>query len=90
MKESETLNQINKFLSDKDNKKYHYNDAETQDYKVSTGSLNLDLALGGGMPSGVHRFTGINEGGKTSCALSIAREFQKQLWQPHKQERSWK
>lgn len=79
MKESETLNQINKFLSDKDNKKYHYNDAKSEDYKVSTGSLNLDLALGGGISSGVHRFTGINEGGKTSCALSIAREFQKQF-----------
>lgn len=71
-----TLGQIKKFLSDKDNKKYHYNDQEALDYKIPTGSLNLDLALDGGMTSGVHRFTGINEGGKTSCALSIAREFQ--------------
>ena len=79
MKESATLDQINKFLTDKQNKDYHYNDCESLDFKIPTGSLNLDLALGGGLPSGVHRFIGINEGGKTSCALSIAREFQKQF-----------
>jgi len=74
---SETLDQINKFLSDKENKKYHYNNFEEDDYKISSGSLNLDLALGGGLPSGAHRFTGVNEGGKTSCALTIAKNFQK-------------
>lgn len=70
------ISQIEKFLSDKDNKKYHYNDYEELDYKVPTGSLNLDLALGGGFPAGVHRFTGINEGGKTSCAMTVAKNFQ--------------
>lgn len=74
--ENKTLNKINSFLKDKDNKKYHYNDFDELDYKISTGSLNLDLALGGGFPAGVHRFTGVNEGGKTSCALSVARNFQ--------------
>ena len=74
--ESKTLLKINSFLKDKDNKKYHYNDFEELDYKISSGSLNLDLALGGGFPAGVHRFTGVNEGGKTSCALSVARHFQ--------------
>jgi RecA/RadA recombinase len=75
-KMSGTLNKIKAFLDDKDNKKFHYNDYEELDYKISTGSLNLDLALGGGFPAGVHRFTGVNEGGKTSCALAVAKRFQ--------------
>lgn len=73
---SGTLNKIQGFLSHKDNKKFHYNDFEELDYKIPTGSLNLDLALGGGFPAGVHRFTGVNEGGKTSCALAVAKRFQ--------------
>ena len=76
-KEVQTTDQISKFLSDKDNKKYHYNFHNAEDYKISSGSLNLDIALGGGLPSGAHRFTGINEGGKTSCAMTFAKNFQK-------------
>ena len=76
-KDIQTTDQIAKFLSDKDNQKYHYNFHESEDYKISSGSLNLDIALGGGLPSGAHRFTGINEGGKTSCAMAFARNFQK-------------
>ena len=53
--------QIKGFLQDKDNKKYHYNDYEELEYKIPSGSLNLDLALGGGLPAGVHRFTGVKE-----------------------------
>jgi RecA/RadA recombinase len=68
--------QISKFLEDKDNKKYHYNHYSAKDYKISSGSLNLDMALGGGLSSGAHRFTGINEGGKSSCALAVAKNFQ--------------
>jgi RecA/RadA recombinase len=74
---SKTLEQINKFLDDKDNKKYHFNHFNEEEYKIPSGSLNLDLALDGGLPSGAHRFTGVNEGGKTSCALSVAKNFQK-------------
>ena len=76
-KEIQTTDQIAKFLSDKDNKKYHYNFFKGEEYKIPSGSLNLDIALGGGLPSGAHRFTGINEGGKTSCAMAFARNFQK-------------
>lgn len=67
---------IEKFLKDKDNSKYHYNNYEELDYKIPTGSLNLDLALNGGFCAGAHRFTGVNEGGKTSCALTVAKNFQ--------------
>ena len=77
VKEIQTTDQIAKFLSDKDNQKYHYNFYQGEDYKIPSGSLNLDIALGGGLPSGAHRFTGINEGGKTSCAMAFARNFQK-------------
>tara|TARA_B100002019_G_scaffold292234_1_gene314760 strand:- start:21887 stop:22984 length:1098 start_codon:yes stop_codon:yes gene_type:complete len=73
---SKTLEQINKFLDNKENQKYHFNNFVEEDYKISSGSLNLDLALGGGFPSGAHRFTGVNEGGKTSCALTVAKNFQ--------------
>ena len=73
---SKTLDKISTFLSDKDNKKHHYNDCEEFDYKISSGSINLDLALGGGITPGAHRFIGVNEGGKTSCALTMAKNFQ--------------
>ena len=70
------LDQINEFLADKENKKYHYNDYAEVDYKISSGSLNLDIAMGGGFCAGAHRLTGVNEGGKTSCALTVAKNFQ--------------
>jgi len=70
---------IEKFLNDKNNVKFHYNNYEDINYKIPTGSLNLDLALNGGFPVGAHRFTGVNEGGKTSCALTVAKNFQQQF-----------
>jgi recombination protein RecA len=73
---SETLKKIESFLEAKENKGFHYNNYEEEHYKISSGSINLDLALGGGLPSGAHRFTGVNEGGKTSCALTVAKNFQ--------------
>ncbi len=53
----------------------HYNFEEAIDYKVSSGSLQLDLHLGGGLGPGLHRFVGMNEGGKTSAALSFMKNF---------------
>ena len=67
---------IEEFLNEKGNKKYHFNGGKEYEYRIPSGSLNLDIALGGGLTAGAHRFTGVNEGGKTSCALSFAKNFQ--------------
>jgi RecA/RadA recombinase len=61
----------------KDNKDEHYNFEEEITYKVSTGSLNLDIATSGGLCPGLHRFIGMNEGGKTSEALEVMKNFLK-------------
>lgn len=59
----------------KNNKEDHYNYEDDFDYKVSSGSLQLDLQLQGGFGPGLHRFCGINEGGKTSAALEVMKNF---------------
>lgn len=61
----------------KANKDDHYNFEEEVDYKVSSGSLQFDLQLGGGFGPGLHRFCGMNESGKTNSALQAARNFLK-------------
>jgi RecA/RadA recombinase len=61
----------------KENKDHHYNFEEEITYKVSSGSLKFDYELNGGFGPGLHRFTGINEGGKTSEALEVMRNFLK-------------
>jgi len=66
-------NRLLSFL--KENKEDHYNFEEEIYYKVSTGSLNLDIATGGGLSPGLHRFLGMNEGGKTSEALEVTKNF---------------
>lgn len=48
-------------------------DCET--YKISSGSLNLDFALGGGFGPGFHRFGGTSEAGKTSEAFLVMDNF---------------
>jgi RecA/RadA recombinase len=57
------------------NKKFHYNDEDPIDYKVSSGSLIFDVQLDGGFGPGLHRFVGMNEGGKTSEALEVQKNF---------------
>ena len=64
---------LEKFL--KENKEDHYNFEEAFDYRISSGSLLMDTQLGGGFGPGLHRFTGMNEGGKTSEALEVMRNF---------------
>ncbi len=59
----------------KENKSHHYNFEEEITYKVSSGSLKFDFELNGGFGPGLHRFTGINEGGKTSEALEVMKNF---------------
>lgn len=63
----------------KENKEDHYNFEEEIYYKVSTGSLNLDIITGGGLSPGLHRFLGMNEGGKTSEALEVVKNFLKSV-----------
>lgn len=73
--------QIDAYL--KDTEEYHYNFVVNEPYKVSSGSLKLDIEMGGGMRPGIMRLCGITEGGKTSCALSFARNFQKTVGNSH-------
>ncbi|MAF43706.1 MAG: hypothetical protein CMI54_06020 [Parcubacteria group bacterium] len=69
------LEQIQSYLEQ--NKGDHYNFEEERRYTVSSGSLLLDIEMGGGIGPGIIRASGITEGGKTSCALAFARNFQK-------------
>ena len=59
------------------NKGDHYNFEEERTYTVSSGSLLMDIEMGGGIKPGVVRASGVTEGGKTSCGLAFARNFQK-------------
>ena len=61
----------------KQNEENHYNFEDEVDYKVSCGSLKVDFELNGGLGPGLHRFTGINEGGKSSEALEVMKNFLK-------------
>tara|TARA_Y100000593_G_scaffold2669_1_gene5404 strand:+ start:10057 stop:10437 length:381 start_codon:yes stop_codon:yes gene_type:complete len=69
------VSQIQSYLEQ--NKGDHYNFEEERNYVVSSGSLLLDIEMGGGIGPGIIRSSGITEGGKTSCALAFARNFQK-------------
>lgn len=60
----------------KANKDSHYNFVEEIIIpKVSSGSLNVDLELGGGYGAGLQRFVGFTESGKSSSALELMRNF---------------
>jgi len=69
------IQQLESYL--KQHEGLHYNFEEERLYTVSSGSLLLDIEMGGGIKPGVVRATGVTEGGKTSCGLSFARNFQK-------------
>ena len=60
----------------KDNKEHHYAFDNNIDYVVSSGSLTLDIEMGGGIHPGIVRSSGVTEGGKTSNALAFAKSFQ--------------
>ena len=74
--ETSPLTQIEAYLNQ--HKNDHYNFEKDHHYSVSSGSLLLDIEMGGGIRPGVVRATGVSEGGKTSCALAFARNFQKE------------
>lgn len=75
-KEKAKLSMNEKFSSFlKDNEKHHYNFEEEKYYKVPSGSLTMDLDLNGGLTPGLHRFVGVNEGGKSSQALLFMKNF---------------
>ena len=63
----------------KAHKEDHYNFEDSIDYKISSGSLQFDMHLEGGFGPGLHRFTGVNEGGKTSESLQVMKNFLKTL-----------
>jgi RecA/RadA recombinase len=70
-----TLNsQLEEYL--KKNADYHYAGEEDVDYIVSSGSLIMDIEMGGGIRPGIIRSSGVTEGGKTSNALAFAKNFQ--------------
>ena len=64
---------LGSFLKEK--KEDHYNFEEAVNYRVSTGSLNMDMQTGGGLGPGLHRFVGFTEGGKTSASLEVMKNF---------------
>jgi len=68
------LDQIQSYLND--HKDEHLNFEKECDYSVSSGSLLLDIEMSGGIRPSMIRASGVSEGGKTSCALSFARNFQ--------------
>jgi len=61
------------------NKDDHYNFEEETHYKVSSGSLLLDIEMNGGIRPGIVRMSGASGAGKTSCILSFARCFQESV-----------
>lgn len=59
----------------KSHKSEHLNFEKEVFYRVSTGSLLLDIEIGGGITPGLHRFCGAPEGGKTSASLEVMKNF---------------
>jgi RecA/RadA recombinase len=70
---------IESLLEDKRFKGDHYNHLEKVSWVCSTGSLQLDLFLDGGIKPGFFRVSGEPESGKTSFALNVARIFQETI-----------
>ena len=58
-----------------DHKKEHYNDQARQDWRVSTGSLLLDVAMEGGICPSLIRLCGANNEGKTPQAIEMCRNM---------------
>ena len=63
------------FFNQKDRKKQHFNFDPTHSYKTPSSSLLLTSSMDGGLGCGAHRFMGVTESGKTSCALDFLYNF---------------
>lgn len=59
----------------KANEEDHYNYQERVDWKISTGSLLLDMAIGNSLSPSLCRLTGAFGEGKSAQALEICRQF---------------
>jgi len=59
----------------KANKEDHYGDILEKDFQIPTGSLIFDIETGGGIRPSILRMSGVSGGGKTSCSLSILKNF---------------
>lgn len=59
----------------KENKTGHFNDEPDYNYKVSTGSLNLDIEMNGGPGPGIIRLSGISGGGKSAHSQKLIENF---------------
>jgi len=71
------LQQIKSYLDA--HKDEHFNFENEPHYIVSSGSLLLDIEMSGGIRPSIIRASGVSEGGKTSCALSFAKNFQESV-----------
>lgn len=67
--------QAEAYIIQKENKKHILNSEDDIHYKVSTGSLMLDIETNGGLTPGVHRLVGQNNQGKTPEAIMMLDNF---------------
>jgi len=67
--------QAKAFFNTKERKTQHYNFEKTHNYKTKSSSLLLTSSMDGGLNPGAHRFMGVAESGKTSCALDFMYNF---------------
>ena len=68
-------NRLNSILNSKEHQEDHFNFQDAVSWKISTGSLLLDAAVGGGITPSLIRLCGPNNEGKTPQALEIVRNF---------------
>lgn len=68
-------NRLGSILNSKEHQGDHFNFEESVSWKISTGSLLLDAAVGGGITPSLIRLCGPNNEGKTPQALEIVRNF---------------
>ncbi len=88
IKEEDTKTNISPLASIlKEHKDEHFNFQDRVDWKVSTGSLLLDVAMGGGVNPCLLRICGSNNEGKTPQTLEIIRNFINA--EPNKRKAFW-